>query len=281
MKNFLAMGFVALVLAAGTPGLARCQDEEGCKDHPIVTRMPQFRIASCETKEFEAFEFKVGLDATTGDNKVKVVEGRYTQIVYALNEGAQASPLQVFRNHEQAFQKLRARVYKVWQAGSSYNYLTAVVSQNGKETWVMLEPSDDEYKLNIVELQTMAQQVTANALLKDLNEKGSVSLYINFDSGKSVLKEDGVAVVAEIEQALKQQADLKISIEGHTDNTGTPVGNRKLSGERAAAVVAALKARGIEPGRLASAGRGQDKPIADNGTEEGRAKNRRVEIVKR
>ena len=74
MKNFLAMGFVALVLAAGTPGLARCQDEEGCKDHPIVTRMPQFRIASCETKEFEAFEFKVGLDATTGDNKVKVVE---------------------------------------------------------------------------------------------------------------------------------------------------------------------------------------------------------------
>ncbi len=95
------------------------------------------------------------------------------------------------------------------------------------------------------------------------------------------LKEDGVAVVAEIEQALKQQADLKISIEGHTDNTGTPVGNRKLSGERAAAVVAALKARGIEPGRLASAGHGQDKPIADNGTEEGRAKNRRVEIVKR
>lgn len=88
-----------------------------------------------------------------------------------------------------------------------------------------------------------------------------------------------MAVVAEIEQALKQQADLKISIEGHTDNTGTPVGNRKLSG-RAAAVVAALKARGIEPGRLASAGHGQDKPIADNGTEEGRAKNRRVEIVK-
>lgn len=90
-----------------------------------------------------------------------------------------------------------------------------------------------------------------------------------------------MAVVAEIEQALKQQADLKISIEGHTDNTGTPAGNRKLSGERAAAVVAALKARGIEPGRLASAGHGQDKPIADNGTEEGRAKNRRVEIVKR
>ena len=159
MKNFLAMGFVALVLAAGTPALARCQDEEGCKDHPIVTRMPQFRIASCETKEFEAFEFKVGLDATTGDNKVKVVEGRHTQIVRS--ERAQVLPASAITSRLS-----RNPCPPAWQA--EVPTTTSLLFPERKETWVMMEPSD-EYQLNIVELQTMAQQVTANAP-KDLNE---------------------------------------------------------------------------------------------------------------
>ena len=79
---------------------------------------------------------------------------------------------------------------------------------------------------------------------------------------------------------LKANPKLKLSVEGHTDNTGTPEGNRKLSDARAASVKAALVAKGIEAPRLQSKGFGQDKPVADNRTEEGRAKNRRVELVK-
>jgi outer membrane protein OmpA-like peptidoglycan-associated protein len=80
---------------------------------------------------------------------------------------------------------------------------------------------------------------------------------------------------------LKGEPALKIVVEGHTDSTGDPAGNQRLSEMRAEAVVAELITRGIEASRLSAKGFGRTKPIADNGTEEGRAKNRRVELVRR
>jgi outer membrane protein OmpA-like peptidoglycan-associated protein len=79
---------------------------------------------------------------------------------------------------------------------------------------------------------------------------------------------------------LEDNPDLSLTVEGHTDNVGAPDYNKRLSDDRARSVVAALTAKGIEARRLKAAGFGQDKPVADNGTEEGRAKNRRVELVK-
>ncbi|WP_414555007.1 OmpA family protein [Stenotrophomonas forensis] len=82
-------------------------------------------------------------------------------------------------------------------------------------------------------------------------------------------------------QLLQGDPALKLSIEGHTDNSGAVAHNRSLSEDRARSVVAALTARGIAAGRLQAAGFGADKPVADNGSEEGKARNRRVELVKR
>jgi outer membrane protein OmpA-like peptidoglycan-associated protein len=79
---------------------------------------------------------------------------------------------------------------------------------------------------------------------------------------------------------LNQNPDLKISIEGHTDNVGTPQSNQILSESRAKSVMNALVSKGISAGRLKYKGWGQTKPIADNASEDGKAKNRRVEIVK-
>lgn len=84
----------------------------------------------------------------------------------------------------------------------------------------------------------------------------------------------------QIYDLLKNNPGLKVSIEGHTDNTGTPAGNKTLSESRAKAVAEAITLRGIDKSRLTSKGWGQEKPVADNRTEEGKAKNRRVEIVK-
>jgi outer membrane protein OmpA-like peptidoglycan-associated protein len=80
---------------------------------------------------------------------------------------------------------------------------------------------------------------------------------------------------------LKSNPTLKLGVEGHTDNVGDAASNKKLSEARAKSVTAAIVASGVDAARLSAAGFGQEKPVADNRTEEGRAKNRRVELVKK
>jgi len=98
---------------------------------------------------------------------------------------------------------------------------------------------------------------------------------------KSIIKPDSKQTISQIVQMLKANPGLNISIEGHTDNMGNPKSNKTLSDERAKAVVSAIVAQGIDAKRLSALGHGQEKPVADNKTEEGRAKNRRVELVKK
>ncbi|MDR0970402.1 MAG: OmpA family protein, partial [Lentimicrobiaceae bacterium] len=123
--------------------------------------------------------------------------------------------------------------------------------------------------------------------------KGAVPLYdrmmtdgkfitygITFDVGKSTIKPESMGEINRIVQLMNENPTLKFSVEGHTDATGSATTNQKLSDERSAAVVAKLVELGIAADRLTSAGKGQNSPIADNSTDEGRAKNRRVEFVK-
>ena len=87
--------------------------------------------------------------------------------------------------------------------------------------------------------------------------------------------------MAEVVKLLQDSPDLRLSVEGHTDNAGTPAHNQQLSEARARAVMASLTAQGIAAARLQAAGFGQLRPLAANATEAGRAQNRRVELVKR
>jgi outer membrane protein OmpA-like peptidoglycan-associated protein len=124
------------------------------------------------------------------------------------------------------------------------------------------------------------QKISSSAMLDAMNKDGYIALDVHFDTAKATIKAESQPLIDEIHKLLKANAKLRISVEGHTDSTGTPDGNRKLSDERAVSVKAALLAKGIDARRLQSKGFGQDKPVADNHTEEGRAKNRRVELVK-
>ncbi len=123
--------------------------------------------------------------------------------------------------------------------------------------------------------------------------KGAVPLYdrmmsdgkfitygITFDVGKAVIKPESMGEINRIVQLLNENPALKFSVEGHTDNTGNAASNQTLSEARSKAIVDKLVSMGISADRLSSAGKGQNSPIADNGTDEGRAKNRRVEFVK-
>lgn len=137
--------------------------------------------------------------------------------------------------------------------------------------------------LNVLQEENFIQtitKVTADEIVKDLNEKGKSILYINFDTDKSNLTSEGTDVVKQIAEALKKESALKISIEGHTDNTGNAAHNKTLSEQRAHAVLQALTKDGIETSRLLATGFGAEKPLVANDSEENKAKNRRVELVK-
>jgi outer membrane protein OmpA-like peptidoglycan-associated protein len=106
-----------------------------------------------------------------------------------------------------------------------------------------------------------------------------ISKKIEFATGRDVLLPVSTPVLEEVLKVLNQAPALKLKIEGHTDNQGNAVANRALSQGRAQAVVNWFGQHGITKERMSAAGFGPDKPIAENATPEGRAKNRRVEIV--
>jgi outer membrane protein OmpA-like peptidoglycan-associated protein len=136
----------------------------------------------------------------------------------------------------------------------------------------------------VVELEGFEQTIkppTAAQMKKDIDASGKAIVNINFDTDKSTLRPDGEKVVNEILTMLKESADLKVAIEGHTDNVGTADRNKKLSEERANVILKELTNGGIASGRLTAAGYGAERPLVANDNEANMAKNRRVELVKK
>lgn len=275
---FIALG----VLMFNVNTNAQSEDQEGCKDYPMFNRMKGFHISSCATREFDSYSFPVE-NNSSDECKKENVEGKYYEIYYAYDGGTpEPSPLQIFRNFENALKQMTGAtiVGKVVEKGNSYSFISAKVTKNGQETWIRVEVSEPDYQLIIVERQAMVQVIQANEMLDALNKDGFIALDLLFDTGKSTIKSESMPIVDQIYSLLNDNSSLNVSIEGHTDNTGTVDGNKTLSGSRAKSVMDVLVGKGIDKSRLQSKGWGQEKPVADNRTEDGRAKNRRVEIVK-
>jgi OOP family OmpA-OmpF porin len=156
------------------------------------------------------------------------------------------------------------------------------LQKNGKTYNIKVAcTNNSDVILDVLEMEPMKQEVTANEMLDALNKDGYIALNILFETGKSAIQQESLPIVDQIFELMKSDATLKISIEGHTDNVGDAVSNKKLSNDRAKAVMDALIAKGVDKTRMSFIGWGQEKPVGDNRTEEGRAKNRRVEIVKK
>lgn len=270
--NFLFLCILCLSLTA----VSQQKDSPGCTDHPLFTRMFGYWIHDCDQKDFNAHTFSVG------PGKTIQVEGRYWVIRYYPQSTLKPTPseIQILRNFENAVQKLGGKVLASEKGKEILN-----VVQNGKELWVEVWAEfTGKYSLTIVEKKAMAQDIVANAdaFSNDLKATGHSAVYgIYFDTGKFDLKPESNQAMGEIAKLLKNDAGLKLYIVGHTDNTGTLEANMLLSQQRANAVVQALiRDHGISAARLNAFGNGPYAPVSTNGTEEGKAKNRRVEIVK-
>jgi len=177
---------------------------------------------------------------------------------------------------------------RVSKAGFSESYAFGIVlsSETEWEPEVQLsrgvgKPDIDFSKFGSTDAwANAAEWGKANNIINQLETEGQITLYINFDTGKATLKPDAAEVITEIVTALKARPDMKVKLEGHTDNVGNAADNKKLSDDRANAVLAAIVEKGIDKLRLTAEGFGFERPIANNNTEEGRARNRRVELVK-
>jgi len=279
MKNKLWIFIIVLLLV---PAAVQAQESE-FKDTPWFSGMPNYLIYDAEEIEFDSYNFFNGKNCSK-------VEGKKFKRTYSLKEDAQkSSVIQIIRNYANAIKNNGGTViYEGMPQNAECadnNGLNMVVGKfvrDGNELWVeVVTLGGDDYYLTIVLKELMKQDVTASNMFEALNRDGHISLYINFDFGKSIIREESNPIIEQIVQMMKSNADLKIGVEGHTDNVGSPASNKTLSEARAKSVVSAIVGQGISSDRLSPAGYGQEKPIADNNTEEGRAKNRRVELVRK
>lgn len=139
--------------------------------------------------------------------------------------------------------------------------------------------------LEVIESEAMETgmvTIDAEAMAKGIDATGHIAIYgVYFDTGSAVIKSDSSTTLAEIQKLLTNRPSLKLLVVGHTDNKGEYDYNMGLSGRRASSVAKALTEQyGIDGARLRSAGVGYLAPVSSNDMEEGRRKNRRVELVK-
>jgi len=252
------------------------QDIKNGKDHPLLSRMPDFRLSDYKELEFGSYRF-------IGQDKKQVsIEGHKYYLEYKLQKGIpEPGELKIRRNIQDALKKIGGKVV----FDDNFNRVsTILLKKEAKETWIEVRSFNPMYRLNIIERETMKQEVVADAAAmgNDINSTGHVAIYgIYFDTGKAVLKPESDAALAEISTMLKNNGSLKLYVVGHTDNQGSFDLNMRLSKERAEAVIKALTGKyRIQINRLKPFGVASLVPVASNDREEGRAKNRRVELVK-
>jgi OmpA-OmpF porin, OOP family len=273
MKNVI----IVISLFFSLTGFAQtAQDAKNCKDHPMISRMPEFHITECKNLDYDSYRFY------GSDKKPVIIEGHKYYFQYNLNTGSkEPGELKIRRNIQDALKKIGGKVLFDDNFNKSS---TILVEKDGKETWVEVRSYNNMYRLSIIEREIMKQEITANAeaMGNDINSTGHVSVYgIFFDSGKSEIKPESDSALVQISKLLMSNKSLNLYVVGHTDNVGAIDANMKLSKDRSDAVVNALVTKyGITATRLKSYGVASLVPVASNDTEEGKAKNRRVELVK-
>ena len=167
------------------------------------------------------------------------------------------------------------RAWKVYLNGTRVANVPNVLAPPG---WLLFELRNGNGDTYITNLRIAKGAVPLYDRM--MSEGKFVTYGITFDVGKATIKPESMGEINRIVQLMNENPTLKFSVEGHTDSTGNAASNQTLSEQRSQAIVDKLVELGIAKDRLTAVGKGQNSPIADNNTDEGRAKNRRVEFVK-
>ena len=309
-RSIIALLAFALLLAPSliTGNLnAQTRDVAGSRDYPGIGRFKGSIITGYRVKDFDAARFQAAPFKDGKPTDPRKLEGRITRIAYRTNPGP--SILEVSRNFETqlekaGFEKLIScdadecggipfaeaidvlPIPMMWLDGFKFRYYAAKKADGGRETWASIAVSENNghihAQLVVAVLGAIENKmVDAAQMKKGLGEKGHIALYgIYFDTDKAVIKPESKPTLDEMAKLLRGEPGLKVFIVGHTDSQGGYEHNMTLSRQRAEAVAAALtRSYKIARNRLFTAGVGWLAPVGSNASEDGRALNRRVELV--
>jgi outer membrane protein OmpA-like peptidoglycan-associated protein len=270
----------ALILVIAAPGFADSADSDDVKDPPGLPRYPGYVISGGVSRESGSQDFNDGQGGTT------TRDGAEWELNYSIKDGARVpATADLFKFFETAFKKKGGSVvFKKLDAAGAEGVLKMPI--RGKaERWLHLTINNDAQQMivHVIDDKGYAPRAefTAAEMAHALERDGRVALHgFVFVPGKDTLEPGSDPVLAELSQLFLSDDNLNLIIEGHTDNVGNAKVNLALSKKRADAVKRTLVSRGIEASRLKSAGYGDAQPITTNDTDEGKAQNRRVELVK-
>ncbi len=231
---------------------------------------------SCQNSEYNEFQFDY---FNPKGERIKIKKGGiYYHLTYVKNQTVQKaiSGSYIKQNYLNAVLKVKGECLSRDKDMFKFKH------ENKNIYMQILEAADGDdrgYVVEIIEETDMKQEIELS--IKDAIAKdGKIPLYgIVFDTDKSVIKPESDKELTVLLTYLKENSTVNIFVVGHTDNTGDFAHNMKLSKDRAAAVVSYLVSKGISQSRLNADGVGPLCPVTTNKDEEGRKKNRRVEIV--
>ncbi|MBN1546080.1 MAG: OmpA family protein [Syntrophaceae bacterium] len=257
------------------------------KEHPLIRPFPGSILAKSmsDYKSFNGYDFYFINDETKKREK-KSIKGEYWRLIYEVrtpsgNRVKTISKLEFFENYKMAAQEKGGQV--VFEDVGQI--VLTIPRDDGGMTWLRVSGNAGlgQQDLIIVDEKPFQKSlVFGPAQLKDaLDKDGRIALYgILFDLDKATLKPESIKQLQHVVTLLLDNPKLKLEIQGHTDDQGSAKYNLTLSQQRAEAVKQYLQLFCVDPARLVPKGYGKNQPVAPNTTEDGRAKNRRVELVK-
>jgi outer membrane protein OmpA-like peptidoglycan-associated protein len=258
------------------------------KEHPLIRPFPGSVLAEnmSKHKNFDAYDFYY-LNEKTNKREKKTIKGEYWKLLYEVRTKSgqrvtNISTVEFLENYRVAAIEKGGRV--VWEDRGII--VLTIPREDGGMTWLQVQPASNmgqQYLIIVDEKPFKKSMVFGPAEMKAaLDAEGRVQLHgILFDLDKATLQPESTKQLQHVVTLLKNNPDLTIEVQGHTDDQGSNDYNLKLSQRRAETVVAYLGLFGIDTSLLVPKGYGESKPVMPNTTEEGRAKNRRVELVKR
>jgi OmpA-OmpF porin, OOP family len=298
---------LAVLLVPPLAVQAQSRDVAGSHDYPGIGRFGGSVVTGYQVKDFDATRLQAAAFKDGKPADARRLEGHITRIAYRTNPGP--SILEVSRNFETqlakaGFETLLAcdtdqcggipfteaidilPIPQMWVDGFNYRYYAGHKSDNGRDIYaaVLTSKNNDQVTTQLVVAvvgEIKNKMVDAAAMAKGLGETGHIALYgIYSDTDKATIKPASAPTLAEMAKLLNGAPQMRVFIVGHTDSQGSYEHNMTLSRQRAESVAAALVASyKIAKARLYTAGIGYLAPLGSNATEDGRALNRRVELV--